>query len=362
MKKLALLLGSLLVVGATASAKEAVVAPVEVSKEVVVVAEPVAEVVVIEEAFRPSGYAGLEYKVYGETEGHNDNIVKDSTGAASDHQDSWNREANNYARLQTVFGVQMTEKSRLDVRVRDFNNVDRNDSADNATKKAGTQTRIRLKYQHTDTFASQLQYRDETSNAQNFEYRAILSAYANKGALVSKVSVEPYLYHAQPANNGGDYKNMVGAQIGVLGDLFAGFNYEFNTYLEQWFYNHDVQTGENSFKDKEAMAYFEFYLYNTVGLYANDNTSLDLNLDAGFDPYSFSQYGRFDKDTKKVSDKNTYEARVLLDVTATHQLTPSLSLKAGVGAEYRNWDNTAQSSASDWRWQPLAFAGMNVKF
>ncbi|MGL4970969.1 MAG: hypothetical protein ACRC45_05005, partial [Cetobacterium sp.] len=50
MKKLALLLGSLLLVGATASAKEAVVAPVEVSKEVVVVAEPVAEVVVVEEA------------------------------------------------------------------------------------------------------------------------------------------------------------------------------------------------------------------------------------------------------------------------------------------------------------------------
>ncbi|MGL6131760.1 MAG: hypothetical protein ACRCZ9_09135 [Fusobacteriaceae bacterium] len=50
MKKLALLLGSLLVVGATVSAKEAVVAPVEVSKEVVVVAEPVAEVVIVEEA------------------------------------------------------------------------------------------------------------------------------------------------------------------------------------------------------------------------------------------------------------------------------------------------------------------------
>ncbi|MCX3068337.1 hypothetical protein OQE61_12605 [Cetobacterium somerae] len=49
MKKLALLLGSLLVVGTTVTAKEAVVAPVEVSKEVVVVAEPVAEVVVVEE-------------------------------------------------------------------------------------------------------------------------------------------------------------------------------------------------------------------------------------------------------------------------------------------------------------------------
>ena len=49
MKKLALLLGSLLVVGTTVAAKEAVVAPVEVSKEVVVVAEPVAEVIIVEE-------------------------------------------------------------------------------------------------------------------------------------------------------------------------------------------------------------------------------------------------------------------------------------------------------------------------
>ncbi|MGL5901165.1 MAG: FomA family porin-like outer membrane protein, partial [Cetobacterium sp.] len=356
------LLGSLLVVGATASAKEAVVAPVEVSKEVVVVAEPVVEVV--EEAFRPSGFVGLQYKVYGETEGHNDKIAIDSTGAASDHQDSWNRGNNNYSRLETSFGIQATENFKFEGRIRDFNNLDRNDasSATKSSKKAATETRLRFSYKHNDVFTSRFQYRDEENNSQNFEYRALLNAYTNKGALVSKVSVQPYIYHVQPADNGGDYQNMVGAQIAVLGDLFAGFNYEFNTYLEQWFYNQDIQTGENSFKDKEAMAYFEFYLYNTVGLYANDNTSLDLNLDAGFDPYSFSQYGRFDKDTKKVSDKNTYEARVLLDVTVTHQLTPSLAINAGVGAEYRNWNNTAQSSASDWRWQPLAFAGMNVKF
>lgn len=54
MKKLALLLGSLLVVGATATAKEAVVAPVEVSKEVVVVAEPIVEEVVIVEKDEPA--------------------------------------------------------------------------------------------------------------------------------------------------------------------------------------------------------------------------------------------------------------------------------------------------------------------
>ena len=100
MKKLALLLGSLLVVGATASAKEAVVAPVEVSKEVVVVAEPVVEVVV-EEAFRPTGYIGLEYRAYGETEGHGDKIVMNEQGSTPDTtQDTWNRGANNRARLK----------------------------------------------------------------------------------------------------------------------------------------------------------------------------------------------------------------------------------------------------------------------
>lgn len=60
MKKLALLLGSLLVVGTTVAAKEAVVVPVEVSKEVVVVAEPVAEVIIVEETpkFRLTSLSG----------------------------------------------------------------------------------------------------------------------------------------------------------------------------------------------------------------------------------------------------------------------------------------------------------------
>lgn len=61
MKKLALLLGSLLVVGVTAQAKEVIVAPVEESKEIVVVAEPVVEevAVVVEEpapAFRATNF------------------------------------------------------------------------------------------------------------------------------------------------------------------------------------------------------------------------------------------------------------------------------------------------------------------
>ena len=69
MRKLALLLGSLLVV-ASASAKEVVPAPVVVEEAPVQVIEK--EVIVYrdkEVGFRPNGYVDLQYRVYGETEG-----------------------------------------------------------------------------------------------------------------------------------------------------------------------------------------------------------------------------------------------------------------------------------------------------
>lgn len=62
MKKLSILLGSLLIVGAVAQAKEVVAAPVvEEVQEVIV--QPV-ELVEAPE-FKPSGYVDLQYKYYG---------------------------------------------------------------------------------------------------------------------------------------------------------------------------------------------------------------------------------------------------------------------------------------------------------
>ena len=76
MRKLALLLGSLVVV-ASASAKEVVPAPVVVEEAPVQIVEK--EVIVYrdkEEGFRPNGYVDLQYRWYGDTEGQN-NLVKD---------------------------------------------------------------------------------------------------------------------------------------------------------------------------------------------------------------------------------------------------------------------------------------------
>ena len=370
MKKLALLLGSLLVVGATASAKEVVVAPVEVSKEVVVVAEPVVEVVVVEEAFRPTGYIGLEYKAYGKTENHGDSVRTDYLGEnlPDTNQDQWNRGKNNYARLQTTFGIQMTEKARLEGRIRDYSDLERADKSNVVTGgKDGTETRLRYFYKHNDLFTSRLQYRDEENNSQNFEYRLIYNAYKNKGGLLSSFTIEPNVYHSMPKDNGGNYTNAVGVDFGYAGNLPLGFTWDGMLYLDEYFHNHDIRTGVNTKKDKEFVVTWEMYLYRTFGLYSADNYNLDFNFVGGYDPYTFRQYNRYalDKTTKeyvKSQDKNTYELYTTLDVTLTYQFTPAIALNGGVGAEYRNWDNTNESSASHWRWQPFAFVGMKAKF
>lgn len=366
MKKLALLLGSLLVVGATASAKEVVVAPVEVSKEVVVVAEPVVEVVVLEEAFRPSGYIGVEYRAYGKTEGHGDKFYRlPETNMPDPYSDQWNNGMNDYARLQTTFGIQMTEDSRLEARIRDYHDLERADNMSGVRGgKDGTETRLRYFYKHNSDLTSRLQYRDEENNSQNFEYKLLYNAYSNKGGLLSSFSVQPNIYHSMPKDNGGDYLNSIGIDFGYAGNLPFGFTWDGTIYLDQNFYNKSdkIKKGANSTTDKEFVVTWELYLYRTFALYSTDDYELDFNFEGGYDPYVFKQYARYNKDGLKVEDKDTYSLYTSMNLSVNYQLTPAISLNGGVGAEYRNWDNENQSSANDWRWQPYAFAGMKVNF
>ncbi|MGL6130473.1 MAG: FomA family porin-like outer membrane protein [Fusobacteriaceae bacterium] len=354
MKKLALLLGSLLVVGTAVQAKEVVVAPVEVSKEVIVVAEPVVEEVVVAVApeFRPTGYVGLEYKAYGNTEGHGD---KKSS------KDDWNNGENRYSRLQTTFGVAATENFSLEGRIRDYNNLERNDTAYNNTK-TGTETRLRAYYKHNDLFTSRVEYKDTTSDAQTVEYQARFNVYKNDGALLSKVVLAPKFKHEFETEGGGAYTNTVGADIEYAGNLPLGFTWDGTVYLNQNFYGKDIQTGVNSTKNEEFVAEVELYLYKTVGLYSNNKTSVDFNLEGGYDAYSFNQYDRYSLTEKTTAEKNSYSLYTLLTLDAEYKVTENFALNTGVGAEYRNWDNTSEGSASDWRWQPLAYAGMKVTF
>lgn len=365
MKKLALFLGSLLVVGTAVQAKEVVVAPVEVSKEIIVVAEPVVEeVVVVTPEFKPTGYVGVEYRAYGKTEGHGDKERLNAEGnAPDDNQDQWNRGKNNYSRLQTTFGIQATEKFSLEGRIRDYNSLERNDET-HKNKKDGTQTRLRAYYKHNDLFTSRVQFRDEQDNSQNLEYQARFTTYTNEGGLLSSLVLAPKVYHSFPEDGGSDYMNTIGMDIEYAGNLPLGFTWDGTIYLNQNFYGQDFYTNSDltDKKDKEFVVDWEIYLYRTFGLYSTDKYAIDFNFEGGYDPYSFGQYDKYTEVGGAKSAKTTYSLYTLLTLDAKYNITETVAVNVGAGAEYRNWDNTAQGSASHWRWQPVAYVGMKATF
>ena len=114
MKKLALVLGSLLVVGSVASAKEVMPAPTPAPEKVVEYVEK--PVIVYRDrevapAWRPNGSVDVQYRWYGETE----NKTK-----SEDTDKDWANSKNNVSRLQTTANVNFTKNQTLDVRVRNY--------------------------------------------------------------------------------------------------------------------------------------------------------------------------------------------------------------------------------------------------
>ena len=117
MKKLALVLGSLLVVGSVASAKEVMPAPTPAPEKVVEYVEK--PVIVYRDrevapAWRPNGSVDVQYRWYGETE----NKTK-----SEDTDRDWARSRNNAGRIQTTANVNFTKNQTLDVRVRNYHSL-----------------------------------------------------------------------------------------------------------------------------------------------------------------------------------------------------------------------------------------------
>ena len=115
MKRLALLLGSLLVVSSIASAKEVMPAPTPEPEKVIEYVEK--PVIVykdreVKPAWRPNGSVDLRYTWHGETE--NKNPGEDTDG-------DWARGRSNSGRLQTTVNINFTEKQNLNIRSRTYN-------------------------------------------------------------------------------------------------------------------------------------------------------------------------------------------------------------------------------------------------
>lgn len=373
MKKLALLLSSLLVVGAVAQAKEVVASPapvVEQTKEVVV-----APVVIIEEAapaFRPNGYADLSYRYYGKQEGQGEQ----------------------FSRLQLQGNVNMTEKYSMEYRVRNYvsfegGNIDSsNDYSDlrlRLNQKLGTlgSTKIKLtnrleyrNYEGNGAFLDNAIIEGEDLPVYGFGKNSQYAQYQARFEFVDYFNWTPDWFKADSVivgpryryswdTNDSSYANTLGVDLLTYWNMPYGFSFEFNVYP----YWTDLGNGntKKDFSNNRVTDYWgtdiEAYIYWTHKLWSQDAWTLSANFEGGYDPYSFYSEKILKNAAKNATEaKSKYSLYALPSVQLDYQATEFVKLYGSIGAEYRNWNYEVTSEAQEWRWQPQVTAGFKVTF
>ena len=371
MKKSMLLVGAFLTVAAMAQAKEVVPAPVVVEEAPVQIVEK--EVIVYrdkEEGFRPNGYVDLQYRYYGDTEGNN---------RTAPTADAWNKN-NNYSRIQFQGNINMTEKQNLEWRIRGYNSLDEHAGSEIepvGSKENGTETRLRYFYNHGllgDTqidLTSRVHYQNNADDdRQNLEYQARFDfanyMFNNEYVKTDYFVLAPKYAYDWSDDNSSDYDNQLGVDFYSWFTLPWNFSVEFNLYATQHFYGQDQ--GFNNGKDIEDKNFtldMEFYIYNTTNLYTNGNFSVDFGFEGGYDPYTWSQekkFGTKDGINEYGSDDSKYDLYALPYIQANYAVTEDMTVYAALGAEYRDWAVNNGHSATNWRWQPTAWAGFKTTF
>ena len=360
MRKLALLLGSLVVV-ASASAKEVVPAPVVVEEAPVQIVEK--EVIVYrdkEEGFRPNGNIGLEYRYYGDTENH----------------DEWQGNQGNSSRTQLQGKIQMTEKQAFDFRIRDWNGLDKESEREVSDN---TQIRLRYYYDHgtlgdskvgTESFV-----RYQKQDAQLLEYRFNFQFadyfFNNDFIKTTNFVVGPRYIYSWKSSNDDAYTNTIGLYADIINQFPLGFWTEIEIDgLHYNMYGDAVDNrpndglkadGTKDYKDNDVDFSIAAVLHHEANLYSNGKYSLDWAFEGGYDAYKWNSIDKVETTAKNYVDSK-YELYAQPSVTLSYQATDFVSLFATVGAEYRNWNITAGSEASHWRWQPFGVVGFTTAF
>lgn len=372
MKRLALLLGSLLVVSAAASAKEVVPAPVVVEEAPVQIVEK--EVIVYrdkEEGFRPNGTVGVEYRYYGKTEG------QEKIGG-----DNWNG-SNRYSRLQLETNINMTENQTLNIRTRTYESL-AGSNRESGKGSADDQVRVQYYYNHGllgDTkvngtsFVEYLNEGDSQSIQYRYDFQFADYMFDNDFIKTTNFVVGPRAIYKWADSNKDNYSYTLGLYMDWINQLPFGFSTEVEIDGFDYTKFGDGAKKGNAYSVKYADEYkvvVKAILMQDTTLYTADKMTVNWHSEGGYDTYNYSNrelvghnFSRFDNDKAAVygeSEYASYQAFFSSDVTLNYQATEFVNLFAGAGAEYRNWTITAEEDATNWRWQPYAFAGFNVSF
>ena len=374
MKKLALVLGSLLVVGSVASAKEVMPAPMPAPEKVVEYVEK--PVIVYRDrevtpAWRPNGSVEVELRNWGEVEGHK---AKDEYW---DGEDYWTQ-------LRTTTKINFTEKQSLKIHTRNKYGLKR---ANN--ELAETE---RLELTHTYKFgnlgSSKIDTRLETkfrhSGSKKFvEVKPVFdfSEYFFKNDYVKATALElaPFYRYVWGADKEASdkYENIYGLYANAEFDLPWGMTFQAEFDDGIFAYGRENRNSGNVGEDLSAeYGNVELTLTKEFQLYKSAKNDLRLHLEGVYETsYSWSKkdtlslgYGTI-RGNGKGERLGEYTAKFDPAIVYNFKATDYVTLFTRVGAEYKNRSQAADSystsnrhGAKHWRWQPYARVGFKATF
>ena len=374
MKKLALVLGSLLVVGSVASAKEVMPAPTPAPEKVVEYVEK--PVIVYRDrevtpAWRPNGSVEVELRNWGEVEGHK------AEDKYWDGEDYWTQ-------LRTTTKINFTEKQSLKIHTRNNYGLKR---ANNELAEAE-----RLELTHTYKFgnlgSSKIDTRLETkfkhSGSKKFvEVKPVFdfSEYFFKNDYVKATALElapfyRYVWGA-PVEASDRYANIYGLYANAEFDLPWGMTFQAEFDDGIFAYRRINRTDRNIGQDLTAKyGNVELTLTKEFQLYKSAKNDLRLHLEGVYETsYSWSKkdtlslgYGTI-RGNGKGERLGEYTAKFDPAIVYNFKATDYVTLFTRVGAEYKNRSQAADSystsnrhGAKHWRWQPYARVGFKATF
>ena len=374
MKKLALVLGSLLVVGSVASAKEVMPAPTPAPEKVIEYVEK--PVIVYRDrevtpAWRPNGSVDVQYRWYGEVEKKNHKDDKD---------ENWATTRTNAGRLQTETKVNFTEKQSLEVRTRNFHTL--NDTDANNRKSSGSADEVRVRHNYNlGNFdkvkaTTRLGYTQKAGDLGKKTAEASILfdfsdyIFSNNFFKVDKLGLRPgYKYVWKGHGNGEEGAPTVHNEyhLAFESDFTLPLNFTLNLEYDLAYNRYREKLAvKDGLKKGEWTGELTAVLANYTPLYKAGAVEVGFNAEGGYDTYNMHQYkriggtGSVDGDST-ATDRRDYELYLEPTLRVSYKPTDFVKLYAAAGADYRN-RVTNESEVKRWRWQPTAWAGMKVTF
>ncbi|WP_261787914.1 major outer membrane protein FomA [Fusobacterium necrophorum] len=386
MKKLALVLGSLLVIGSAASAKEVMPAPMP-EPEVKIVEKPV-EVIVYRDRvveapakWKPNGYVSVMTKTMGRIENtgdkHNVQIVESeptpvpvamAVEPETVDERTW-RGSDPKTRLEVKASANITENQNVEFRLRDWKGLthrnNKNDKVDEYylqhTYKFG-----KLGDSKVD-FAVESRFQVKNANDKfirerfNFDFAEYL--FSNDYVKTTAAVLAPEFKYAWTHSD--NHTETYGLYADYQADIIGGVTFE--AEFEDLF-AHSRENVANGKDLKGNKGDVEFTLNRPTTLYAAGKhkvvfePKLVYATSWAYDKKTIENgIAGIERENGKKEKWGDYTAKFEPILKYSYQATEYVKLMANAGAEYVN-RNEDRHSASHWRWQPYAELGMRVNF